>query len=168
MDQKLLEEYRRYITSDEGRAVLFVKKYLNASKDKWIDILSYDEDWHYDHHSLQYKKVVCELFTKKMRPKYNEVNADLGKYSRDNRYITWVTARTDIDNQRSKGIKGPCYEIVGRLIKTKSRFVDDAPAEIKALEKNPNDKTNPLWDIAVKKYMRESEYDYVIKYIKRL
>ena len=103
-----------------------------------------------------------------LAPKYNEVNADLGKYSRDNRYITWVTARTDIDNQRSKGIKGPRYEIVGRLVKAKSRFVDDAPAEIKALEKNPNDKTNPLWDIAVKKYMRESEYDYVIKYIKRL
>ena len=44
----------------------------------------------------------------------------------------------------------------------KGYFRDDAPEEIKALAKNLNDRTNPLWDRAMQ-YINEPEFVYEVR-----
>ena len=44
----------------------------------------------------------------------------------------------------------------------KGYFRDDAPDEIKALAKNLNDRTNPLWDRAMQ-YINEPEFVYEVR-----
>lgn len=169
MDNSLLEKYCEYFESEEAYAVLFVKKYLKAAKGKWIDII-YIKDFGYSNgECLEFKKVVCDVFGKRINPQYPSRKNSYSDYEYKMlcRAITWKTAHEDIENQRENGIVGTRYVISGRKVKSNSIFVDEAPKEIKALEKNLNDRTNPLWDSATK-YMKDDGYVFSIKYIKRI
>ena len=178
MDKNLIEKYEKYANSDESLAILFVKNYLKAADNKkWIDILewvrpkSFDYNYSEDEQivcnenpRLVFTKVCCELFVRKKKPIYPPKNAmDEEKYKEYCRAICWETANKDISEQRKNGVKGPVFEIRGFLKKKKhkSHFIDNAPPEIKALEKNFNDKTDPLWDKALK-YIQPDEYEFKI------
>ncbi len=84
------------------------------------------------------------------------------------RAITWETAHKDIEQQKSKGVKGVEFKITGvsydKNRNNKNYFRDDTPPEIKALAKDLNNRTNPLWDRAMK-YINKSEFIYKIKHI---
>lgn len=169
MGSSLLEEYYEYSESEEAYAVLFVKKYLKAAKGKWIDIINIRDSRYFEEVRLEFKEVKCAVFEKKIRPKYpsrKEFYSD-DDYKMMCRAITWKTAHEDIENQKVNGLVGKKYVIYGKKNKSNSMFVDDAPDEIKALENNPNDRTNPLWDRAVK-YMKEDRWIFRIKGIKRI
>jgi len=82
------------------------------------------------------------------------------------RAITWETAHKDIEQQKAKNVAQSKFKITGvsypKIRCEDNYFRDDAPPEIKALAKNLNDRTNPLWDKAVQ-YVDEQEFVYEIK-----
>jgi len=177
MDKKLIEKYREYANSDEAFAVLFVKKYLEKSKGKWIDIVNYSNSKYYYVNDLEFKFLICVLYDKKIQPKYppimnfyNNGKFDERSYKETCRAITWETAHRDISEQKANYIKGISYKIEGvKFNKNKNSnfFIEEAPQEIKDLEKNINDRTNPLWDIAFK-YVSKPKYIFKIKLITKL
>ncbi|MBR5914068.1 MAG: hypothetical protein IKZ58_06890 [Selenomonadaceae bacterium] len=178
MNENLIEKYKEYCNSEESYAVLFVKKHLKVAKGKWIDIIDFEVGYHNNETKLEFKNVVCELFEKNLKPEY----PPKGMFGCERDYIlacraiTWETAHEDIAEQRQKHIKGFLYSLRGVRIKYKNNnyskgfFRKDSPAEIKALAKDLNDRTNPLWDIAFRYINREEEYFYKYKFvdIKRL
>ena len=115
MHEDLIEKYKEYCRSGESYAVLFVKKYLRAAKNKWIDILDFEVGYHNDIHELEFKNVVCALFDKKIQPKYppkKMFNSD-EEYTLACRAVTWETAHRDISAQRGKNIEGLEYSLRG-------------------------------------------------------
>ena len=82
------------------------------------------------------------------------------------RAITWETAHKDIEQQKSRRVSPLNFSITGVSFDihkgNKSYFRDDAPPEIKALEQNLSNRTDPLWDSAMK-YVNEPEFVYKIK-----
>jgi hypothetical protein len=54
--------------------------------------------------------------------------------------------------------------MTGCLRDNKHFFRDDAPPEIRALAENLNDRTNPLWDVALK-YAVRPEFVYEVRRI---
>jgi hypothetical protein len=84
------------------------------------------------------------------------------------RAITWEAAHKDIGQQKSQSVVPSKFKITG-VSYPKNRtednfFRDDAPPEIKALARNLNDRTNPLWDKAML-YVDEQEFVYEIKQV---
>jgi len=79
----------------------------------------------------------------------------------------WVIG-WDIGQQKSKNVVPSKFKITGVSYPKKrsedNYFRDDAPPEIKALAKNLNDRTNPLWDRAMK-YVDEQDFVYEIKQV---
>ena len=182
--KKLLQEYNvdkylAYAESDEAYAILFVKKYLKSSIGCWVDIIDYHCPNHYEPNNLQFKKIVCDIFPRTIKPKYPkkekfESNED---YYFVCRAITYDTAHNDINKQKRSGVKGKRFVVEGvrYLDKTKVRppfFRSSAPKEIKALAKNLNDRTDPLWDKALlyinKDYVNFDPYNFKIIDIKRI
>lgn len=178
LKKKLIDIYVQYSNSVESYAVLFVKKYLKEADNMWVEILETHTPYYYNPSALQFKTVKCKLFPKTIEPIYPPKSKSMNEeqYTMLCRAITWETANKDIKKQQNQGIQGEEYIIVGtyyQLKKSKgSFFVSDAPPEIKALEKNLNDRTDPLWDIALSymnpKYKSKGHYAYTIKTIKQL
>ena len=177
MGTHLIEKYRQYASTAEAYAVLFIKKYLKASDKKWVDILDWSAPRGYDMKELEFKSVTCELFDRTIKPKYPPQNQFNSKFDYEFvcRAITWETAHRDIAKQRNTGIHGPKYKISGTKYpvnegkyKKHSYFRNDAPDEIKALEKNLNDRTDPLWDIAMQYTRQNKQYAFRILNVKRL
>jgi len=132
------------------------------------------------------KQVVCNLevlnanFSKELsnpiirQKKIFENNAD---YYLACRSITYNVAHKDIKEQKERGVKGEKYIIEGiryfdRSKKKPSYFIESAPEEIKNLANNLNDKTNPLWDVALKytneDYINFDNYGYKIIRIREI
>ena len=84
------------------------------------------------------------------------------------RAITWETAHKDIEQQKSKNVVSRKFKITGisydKNRSNKDFFREDAPPEIKALAKDINDRTNPLWDKALQ-YVNKPEFVYEIKQV---
>lgn len=173
MKKSLIEKFKLYCTTEESFAVLFVKKYLKAAENKWIDILSCEVGAYNEIEELEFKSVVCELFEKNLKPKYppKENFASKSEYILTCRAITWETAHRDIDAQRAKNIQGQKYSLQGVRKKFKNPnytdeyFIKGTPENIKALAKNLNDRTDPLWDIAMAFINNEEEYFYKYKLV---
>ncbi len=170
--QNFIERYKEYAQSEEAYAVLFTKKYLDVSKNMWIDIVDYSLPRYYEINDLEFKFVLCELFNKKIYPRYPNKRDFLNKDDCINicRAITWDVAHKDILEQKNKGIKGSRYLIEGVKYdsnKNKGYFVDDAPDEIKALERNLNDRTDPLWGVALR-YIRRPNFIFRIRKITKI
>ena len=174
MDNKykqLLEQFRRYTQTEESRAILFVKKHLKqADNTVWVNILKCREANFYP--SLKpdsdkdkgpfFEFIRCELYPRKTQPKYppKRKNQTPEDYVNLCRAITWEAAHNDIDDLAARGYYGPVYEIFGQVkaIPGATLFRPDAPPEIQALAANPNDRTDPLWDEAIKYLAAREEF----------
>lgn len=170
MDKKLIEQYKKYAKTEEAFAILFVKKYLNASKNKWVKINDIAYSRHFHAEKLEFKGVTCELFDRKIRPEYPPASKfDSEYYTLTCRAITWKTANEDIYEQECNGIHGVKYKLEGLIYNANKGglFVENVPAEIKALAENSNDRTDPLWDIAIN-YIREDNYRFKMKKVTRI
>lgn len=68
--ESLKDEYGLYSRSNEAVAVYFVKSIVSNldTKDKWIDIISYERYPNYD--KPAFKNLEIELFERKIKPKY--------------------------------------------------------------------------------------------------
>ena len=174
MDKKLFKKYLEYAGSEEAIAVLFVKKHLQKAKGHWVDI-SDCRRYEMSDDDLHFRYVYGALYKRNLKPKYPPksnftVNGKLNEreYYLAIRAITWETAHQDIEQQKQKGTKGIRFKISGvsydKNRKNQNFFRDDAPQKIKALAKNLNDRTHPLWDSALK-YANRPEFVYKIKNI---
>jgi len=171
MDNRLLEKYLQYANTEEAFAVLFVKKHLSQAKDHWIDIV-YCQHHGASSRNLQFRVVMGALYKKRLQPKYppksdyiTDGQFDERAYYMMARAITWETAHNDIGQQKAKNVLAAKFHITGEIhdknFSYRKFFRDDAPPEIKALAKNLNDRTDPLWDIALQ-YERKPEFVYTI------
>ena len=175
MDDKLLKKYLKYANSDEALAVLFVKKYLAQSKGHWIDIADCMR-YEMSSDNLHFRFVEGGLYKRKIQPQYPSKSAYTsgGKFDESSYYlmvraITWETAHKDIEQQKLKKVEAKKFKIRGVSYLQKRTandfFREDAPSEIKALANDLLDRTNPLWDHAMK-YINESEFVYEIKQVR--
>jgi hypothetical protein len=174
MNDKLLKKYLEYASTEEAFAVLFVKKHLAQAKGHWVDIAECRR-YEMSSDNLHFRFVVGGLYKRKIQPQYpskSEYTID-GKFDERGYYlmtraITWETAHKDIEQQKSKNVAPSKFKITGvsypKIRCEDNYFRDDAPPEIKALAKNLNDRTNPLWDKAVQ-YVDEQEFVYKIQQV---
>lgn len=172
MDKKLINKYRKYAATEEAFAVLFVKKHLRKAQGHWVDITD-SRQYEMSDDNLHFRYVHGGLFKRRIKPKYPPksdfmVNGkfDEHTYTLMVRAITWETAHRDIEQQKSKRVRPLNFKITGvsydKNKGQKGYFRDDAPPEIKALEQNLSNRTNPLWDRAMK-YVKEPEFVFKIK-----
>ncbi|EFR2207007.1 hypothetical protein [Citrobacter meridianamericanus] len=172
MDNSLLKRYREYACTEEAFAVLFVKQHLSQSRGHWIDISSCRQ-YEMSSDRLHFRFVKGGLYKRKIHPQYPPKSSYTtnGKFDKDGYYlmvraITWEAAHKDIEQQKSKRVKPVKFEITGvsydKNRGKKNYFRDDAPEEIKALAKNLNDRTNPLWDRALM-YINKPEFVYKVR-----
>jgi hypothetical protein len=174
MDETLLKKYRKYANTEEAFAILFVKKNIAQSKGHWVDV---DACQRYEMSSdnFHFRFVFGGLYPRKIQPKYpsKSIFTHDGKFNERSyllmvRAITWETANKDIEQQKSKQIKVSKFNIKGvsydKNKNNKNYFLDSAPPEIKALADNLSNRTNPLWDEAMK-YTVEPDFVYKIKQI---
>ncbi len=104
--------YKNYLSTHYPEAIEFIKRNAEKIKNKgniWLDIQKYSE---YSGKAsdgsalpgagkvILFKKIVFDIFPRKMKPHYIEEDTDY------NRYITWKTATEDIRTQKSAGYKG--------------------------------------------------------------
>ena len=174
MDEKLLKKYLEYTNSEEGFAVLFVKKHLSQAKGHWVDVADCRR-YEMSPDNLHFRHVVGALYKRKIQPKHPPKTDYIfnGKYD-EKKYLlmvratTWETSHKDIEQQKSNKIAHWQFRITGvsydKNRDNKHFFRKDAPEEIKALAHNLNDRTNPLWDKALK-YANKPEFVYKIKKI---
>jgi hypothetical protein len=177
MNADLLKRYLKYANTEEAFAVLFVKKHVGQAKGHWVDVLGcrrFEES----PDKLHFRFVMCGLYKRKLHPNYPPESAftvdgrfDEQRYHQMVRAITWETAHMDIQQQKAKKVVPVKFRITGVFYeKTRSLgdyFLDDAPPEIKALANNLSDRTNPLWDAAIR-YVRPTEYVYEIKQVRKI
>jgi hypothetical protein len=130
-----LRKYLEYASTDEARAVIFVKKELRKSKGHWIDVVDCFSYQNHDPSVLEFKYVVCGLYKRKLKPNYPPkqnfiINGKVNekKYYLSVRAITWETAQKDISQQKNKGIKGDIFEIKGvKYNKNRGKFIKEPP-----------------------------------------
>src|SRR5690606_15198715 len=83
------------------------------------------------------------------------------------RAITWEAAHKDIEQQKSKNIRPLAFEVTGvsydKNQGNTNFFRDDAPPEIKALANDLYDRTDPLWNRAMR-YIIEPEFVYEVRH----
>lgn len=158
-NEKLLERYLEYASSEEAFAVLFVKKHLPEARGYWIDPAEFRR-YEKSSDNLHFRFVIGALYQRLELPKYpSKVEFTINDVFNERRYvticraITWETAHRDMEQQRSSGVRGSKFEVTGvsydRNRGCAGFFRDDAPPEIKALATNLQDRTNPLWDRAL-------------------
>jgi hypothetical protein len=174
MDDKLLRRYLAYAKTDEAFAVLFTKTHLAQAKGHWVGIVDCRR-YEMSEDNLHFRFVEGGLYKRKIRPQYPPKSAytvdgkfDERAYYLMTRAITWETAHKDIEQQKSDHVSAVRFKITG-VSYDKNRdntgfFRDDAPPEIKALARNLYDRTNPLWDKAMR-YVNEPEFVYKIKQV---
>lgn len=172
MEDKLLAKYREYASSEEAFAVLFVKRHLAEARGYWIDPEEFRR-YEMSPDDLHFRYVVGRLYRRKRVPRYPPrsdfiINGafDERRYLHVTRAITWDTAHKDIAEQRSAGAPGLQFEVTGvsydRNRGSTGFFREDAPPEIKALAKNLQDRTDPLWDHALK-YASAPEFVFEVR-----
>lgn len=141
LTEERLRKYLEYASTDEARAVLFVKKHLEKAAGHWVDIIDCAPYRSGNLKDLEFKLVVCRLFRRIIKPKYPSKNVfTINEKFNENDYylavraITWETAHTDISKQKQKGVIGKQFEIRGvKYNKNKGKFTEkpswlDSPA----------------------------------------
>lgn len=135
LSEEKLKEYLKYASTDEARAVLFVKKQMKESAGHWVDIIDCDSYQSENPNDLEFKLVIFGLYKRSLKPKYPPKSNFTfnGKFNEKEYYlsvraITWETAHNDISQQKSKGIKGVIFEIRGvKYNKNRGKFIKDPP-----------------------------------------
>jgi hypothetical protein len=172
MDDRLLQRFREYASTEEAFAVMLVKKHLAQAKGHWVDVVN-SRRYEMSDDNMHFRFVVGGLFKRKIHPKYpprsdytTNGEFDERSYYLMTRAITWETAHNDIEQQKAKRISPLKFEIKGvsydKNAGSKGYFRDDAPPEIKALASNLLDRTNPLWDRALQ-YANAPEFVYEVR-----
>lgn len=172
MDERLLERYREYASTEEAFAVLLVKKHLSQAKGHWIDIVDCRR-YEMSSDNMHFRFVVGGLFKRRIQPKYpprsdytTNGRFDESAYYLMTRAITWEAAHVDIEQQKVRKIAPLKFEVKGvsynKNAGNKGYFRDDAPPEIRALADNLYDRTNPLWDRA-EQYENRPEFVYEVR-----
>ncbi len=172
MDENLLKRYREYASTEEAFAVLLVKKHLSQAKGHWVDIVDCRR-YERSSDNMHSRFVVGGLFKRQIHPKYpprsdytTNGKFDERAYYLMTRAITWEAAHTDIERQKAKRTVPVKFEIKGvsydKNAGNKGFFRDDAPSEIKALAANLFDRTDPLWNTALR-YANAPEFVYEIR-----
>jgi len=172
MNEQLLVRYRKYARTDEAYAVAFVKTHLVEARGHWVDPVNFRR-YEMSQDVLHFRYVEGGLFKRRLRPVYppesdfmSNGRFDEARYALVTRAITWEAAHKDIEQQKSGKVRPLKFEVTGvsydRNKENQNFFVDDAPPEIKELAKNLNDRTNPLWDRALK-YANGPQYVYEIR-----
>ncbi len=172
MDERLLNRYREYASTEEAFAVLLVKKHLAQAKGHWIDVVNCRR-YEMSPDNMHFRFVIGGLFKRKIHPQYPPRYAyttngkfDERAYYLMTRAITWETAHIDIEQQKTQKVLPLKFEVKGvsydKNASSKEYFRDDAPPEIKALADNLYDRTNPLWDRAMQ-YINAPEYVYEVR-----
>ena len=175
----LMNKYTKYKMSDKGKAEMFVRKHLKQANNKvWVEIVEIDAPKYYEIGYLQFKTVVCELYSRTIQPQYPKRSQypDKDDYKLACNAIEWETAQKDIRAQKRNGEKMARYRIEGAVyLNTKDKppmFVKDAPDYIKALANDVKDKSSAAWEEAYKylnpDYMGYDIYKYKIRKIERL
>ncbi|MVX65903.1 hypothetical protein GKZ28_19685 [Clostridium chromiireducens] len=109
-EYELKREYSIYTRTDEAAAVYYVRELVESidTQGKWIDIIFSDRYYSNYDEKPAFKKVIVELFKRKINPKYpKDADMDL------KRAITWKAAHEDIEKQRNSGIVGSLFEVTG-------------------------------------------------------
>lgn len=149
MNEKLLAMYLEHASTDDAMAILFVKKNMQQSGQKWVDIIDCDRYESYELNQdklLHFRSVEYGLYKRTIKPKYPPKSefTNNGKFDERNYYtavraITWEAANRDIAQQKEKGIIGETYLITGvRYNKNKSKVRSSKPEwvyEIKSIKK---------------------------------
>lgn len=168
----LLRRYQEYASSEEALAVLFVKTHLSQARGYWIEPVDFRR-YEMSPDNLHFRFVVGGLYERRRHPMYppkaeftlNGV-LDERRYMTVVRAITWDTAHRDIEEQKLLGVAGVKFEVTGvsfdRNRGSTGFFREDAPPEIKALAQNLLDRTDPLWDQALR-YANAPEYVFEIR-----
>lgn len=171
MKDNLLTRFKEFSNTVESCAIIFIKENVEKANGCWVDI-KYAKLHKYSSDRFQFRVVTGRLYKRTIKPKYPSKKSfikngvfDKGAYEYTVRAITWDTANRDIENQKAAGVKPLNFEVYGVRYNAAGFFKDDAPEEIKALEKNLNDRTNPLWDRAVAFFAYPS-YRYKVKSVK--
>jgi hypothetical protein len=162
LTEEKLKKYLEYASTDEARAVLFVKKQLKKSAGHWIDVIDcvpYQSD---NVNDLEFKLVVCGLYKRRLKPDYPPKNNFTinGKLNEREYYLTvrattWETAHTDISQQKTKGIKGEIFEIKGiKYNKNRGKFI-----------KKPPWIDNPAWKDVDIHSLRGADRSYVQQFL---
>lgn len=109
-ENELKREYWLYTKTDEAAAVYYIRDLVESidTKGKWIDIIFSDRYYSDYDKKPAFKKVIVELFERKIKPKYpKDADIDLIKA------ITWKVAHEDIEKQRNSGVLGSLFEVTG-------------------------------------------------------
>lgn len=168
-----------YVDPIEAMAVAFVRKYLKQARGHWVDILDTyaPEKAGYRADGLEFRRVTCALFPRRMRvPRLNRSEFyDEAEYRAFRRNLVWETAHRDIERQRRSGYKGRGYVIEGVRYKARMpgyRINSDVSQKLKhdlsVLLENPNDRTDPLWDVMLNCMHYDDGYDFRIKSVRRM
>lgn len=174
MNEKLLKKYLEYASTEEAFAVLFVKKYLAQAKGHWIDIVECQR-YEMSSDNLHFRFVIGGLYKRNIKPQYPPKSEytidgifDERGYYLMTRAITWEAAHRDIEQQKSKNVIRSKFKITGvsypKVRCANNYFRDDAPPEIKALAQDLSNRTNPLWDKALR-YVDEEEFVYEVRQV---
>lgn len=171
MHRTTLENYTKYLQTEEAFAVSLTKQCVRKSKGHWVDI-DYSRGCTRTPKEGARQRVKGKLYQRRLKPKYppksnftKNGRFDKNAYTFAVRAITWHTAQRDIKEQKQQGVSPLHFDFWGVFKNEGSFFHDDAPAHIKALEKNLNNRTDPLWDCAMM-YIAKTKLVLKIRHIK--
>ncbi|MFN8529776.1 MAG: hypothetical protein U0670_14310 [Anaerolineae bacterium] len=174
MDEKLFARYLEYASTDQAKAILFVKKNMPQSTEKWVDIISC-ERYEASEDKLHFRFVEYGLYKRILKPKYPPKSefTDNGGFDEESYYtavraITWEVANLDIEQQKAKRVVGEKYRITGvRYNKNQGKYRTKPPW----LDPDSAFYGTPPQSIRWRErrlYEYEPEWVYEIKSIKKL
>ncbi len=111
MNEKLLAMYLEHASTDGAMAILFVKKNMQQSAEKWVDIITC-ERYESSEDKLHFRFVEYELYKRTLKPKYppkseftNNGKLDEESYYTSVRAVTWEVANLDCTSSKPLGHK---------------------------------------------------------------
>ena len=104
-------EYIAYCRNGSSAAVYIIRDIADKidTDDKWIDI-TYIQTRNNKEGLNDFEYFIAELFPRITKPDYS-----YAKSIDEMKYITWSTARKDIEEHRKKGYNGPIYIVYPRI-----------------------------------------------------
>lgn len=121
---------------------------------------------------LEFRSVTCELFPRRIKPKYPSKKPDETDYEylQTCRAITWKAAHQDIYEQRAQGYKGAVYELAGKMHREKVTWIEYRKRIFHP--EDPLDDLHPTYACGEKGTdpfpQSAYQFEYQIRYIKRL
>jgi len=103
--------YLEYASTNEAMAIVFVKKHMLESAQKWVDVVDC-ERYELSEDKLHFRFVEYGLYKRTLKPKYppksqftNNGEFDENSYYIAVRAITWEAANLDIEQQKALSVR---------------------------------------------------------------